>query len=85
MNDKEKLQFQRDLYSPVFEQTETYRHMMTAGSLKTLFNTHNDLYQVMRGKSNAKPQVGFATKWFDTCVPKTPEERSKSATKSIRK
>ena len=79
MNDKEKTQFQKDLYSPLFEQTETFRHIMSSSSLRTVFNSKNDLYQIMRGRSSAKHQVGFATKLFETCVPKTSAKRSKKS------
>ena len=57
MSDKERKQFKKDLYSPRFELTQTYKSISKAKSPKNIVNSRNDLFQLMKGKSTVIPQI----------------------------
>ena len=79
MNEKERKQFQRDLYSPIFELTETYKLMAKAKSLKNIENSRNDFYKLIKGKTETKPHIQILSQSYaSSCLPETNKNKQSS-------
>ena len=74
MSQKEREQFRKDIYSPVFESSDTFKNFVksvaspstgsrtTRGAETPSVRRRNDLYMIMRGQAQYKPQKVFTNR-----------------------
>ena len=60
LSPQSKVQFQKDILSPLFESTKTFKQFIKSSNGRPAISSRNDLYQIMRGGPCYKTQTGFA-------------------------